>query len=241
MAINMMDGFEFPRLDYTAPSGPISVVEADSNFKAHKEESVPQERPKLDKRYKEMAKKKAQEMEAYVPPHATRLENLADMTISRRTEWSDDEEPSELRQTSSRWDKVVVVKNVFTSDDLEDDEAMDEIKEDMEEEAEKFGQVSNITLFDKEEQGVVTIRFQNAAAAAACVQKFNGRSFDKRQLEAFIATGNEHFKRSRGKPGHQSSAADEEKRLEEYSNFIEGKAGDGNDSPARAANGGSNT
>ena len=57
-----------------------------------------------------------------------------------------------------------------------------EIKEDIREECSKLGEVTNVVLFDKEEEGIASIRFTSAAAAAACVRVsymnlgLNGRS-----------------------------------------------------------------
>ena len=45
-----------------------------------------------------------------------------------------------------------------------------EIKEDIREECEKLGQVTNVVLFDKETEGIASVRFANATAAAACVR-----------------------------------------------------------------------
>lgn len=147
-----------------------------------------------------------------------------DFVISRLADWSDDE-PSAIQQTSSRSDKVVVIKNVFTLKALEEDKDYHEdVMEDMREGGEAHGEIKNITLFDKEEDGVVTIRFSNAMAAKACADAFNGRLYDGRRLEASISDGSERFKKSR-----KAKTDDEEeaKRLEEYSNFIEGKSGNG--------------
>ena len=58
-------------------------------------------------------------------------------------------------------------------------------------------------------------------AAKACANGFNGRSYSGRPLEASIATGGEKFKKTRRKA--HDAEADEAKRLEEYSDFIEGK------------------
>jgi hypothetical protein len=45
-----------------------------------------------------------------------------------------------------------------------------EIKEDIRDECSKLGEVTNVALFDKEEDGVASVRFSNAEAAAACVK-----------------------------------------------------------------------
>jgi HIV Tat-specific factor 1 len=45
-----------------------------------------------------------------------------------------------------------------------------EIKEDIREECSKLGEVTNVVLFDKELDGVASVRFTNAQAAEACVR-----------------------------------------------------------------------
>ncbi|EME49507.1 hypothetical protein DOTSEDRAFT_68316 [Dothistroma septosporum NZE10] len=207
LAIDMADGAYLPRRDASAPTASISVVAADSSFKAHKDDTVAEERPKgKPKGSRAKAKQKADEMN------------------SRLADWSDDE-PSAMQQTSSRFDKVVIIKNVFTLKALEEDkDYYEDIMDDMRE-AGAHGDIKNITIFDKEEDGVVTIRFSNAMAAKACADTFNGRGYDGRRLEASIATGLEKFKKSRkAKTGDDEEEA---KRLEDYSNFIEGKSGNG--------------
>ena len=45
-----------------------------------------------------------------------------------------------------------------------------EIKEDIREECTKVGDVTNVVLFDKEPDGVASVRFVNAEAATDCVR-----------------------------------------------------------------------
>lgn len=148
------------------------------------------------------------------------------LTTRRRrlADW-DDDDPSTLQQTSSRSDKVVVLKHIFTPEDAKDKDTMADIKDDVLDEAERFGSVRNVTLFDQEEDGVVTIRYSNALAARACVEVFDGRIFDGRRVSATIATGNERFKKTWRTSGDRE--AEENKRLEEYSKYIEGETNDG--------------
>lgn len=130
----------------------------------------------------------------------------------------DDDDPSTLQDTSSKWDKVVILKHLFTLEELEvryfllflmfrldhnslvihhspkpsprsfhphnfplfkqllthrlqeDPAAMLEIKEDLREECAKVGDVTNVVLFDKEPDGVASVRFVDAEAAKACVR-----------------------------------------------------------------------
>ena len=51
----------------------------------------------------------------------------------------------------------------------EDPAAILEIKEDIREECAKLGPVTNVVLFDKEDDGVASVRFSTAEAANACV------------------------------------------------------------------------
>jgi HIV Tat-specific factor 1 len=108
---------------------------------------------------------------------------------------------------------------MFTLDELEEDAAASlDIKEDVREECEKFGQVTNVVLYDKEEDGVMTVRFSDARAANACVEVFDGRWFDKRQVVAYIADGKERFKKAGRK---DETAEDELKRLEKFGKELE--------------------
>lgn len=89
---------------------------------------------------------------------------------SKLADW-DDNDPQVLQQVSNRFDKVVILKRMFTLAELEDDPAaMLEIKEDVREECAKLGEVTNVVLFDKEVEGVMSVRFANAEAAQACLR-----------------------------------------------------------------------
>lgn len=52
----------------------------------------------------------------------------------------------------------------------EDPAAMLEIKEDIREECAKVGDVTNVVLFDKEPDGVASVRYADAEAAKECVK-----------------------------------------------------------------------
>lgn len=216
MAINMQDGYEFPR-DPDLPTGRITVAEADHSYKRHKEDSVKDDTVVEDRNAAYKGK-----------PSKVKTKKKAEEMNSRLADWSDDD-VSTMKQTSSRADKVVVLKYVFTLQELADDEGLrEDIMEDMREEAEKHGDVKNITIFDREEDGVVTIRFSNAMAARACADACDGRGYSGRPLAATISNGEEKFKKSFKKDIDKE--AEEARRLEEYSKYIEGQDG--------AANGG---
>ncbi|GIZ39671.1 hypothetical protein CKM354_000304600 [Cercospora kikuchii] len=206
IAIDMQDGFEFPR-DFGLPTGPITVQVADHSYKKTNDDTAAPSKSssKKSKPSKAQTKKKAEEMN------------------SRLNDWSDDDLGT-VQQPARRSDKIAVLKGVFLRKELEEDpELLSELMEDMQEDAVNYGVVKNITIFDLEEDGIVTIRFASVDAARACVAKNNGRIFDGRRLVASIATGDEKFQKSR--KADKDKDAEEAKRLEDYSKYIEGEDG----------------
>ncbi|KAI7720658.1 hypothetical protein KC353_g2002 [Hortaea werneckii] len=205
LAINMLDETDF-RLGQQLPTGPMRVREAEASYKAQKEQPLATEQAKKKgtgaNRDRQKVIRKTQEMN------------------NRLADW-DDDDPQSIPDTSSRWDKVVVLKHMFTLDELAEDAAAAlDIKDDIREECEKLGHVTNVVLYDKEESGIVTVRFGNATSAMECVKVFNGRWFDQRQVVAHLADGKERFRKS--KKGEMGTEDDEEKRLEQFSKDIEG-------------------
>jgi HIV Tat-specific factor 1 len=106
---------------------------------------------------------------------------------------------------------------MFTLKELEDDpSALLDIKDDVREECEKFGEVTNVTLYDREEDGVVTVRFGNAVSSQACIKALDGRIFGGARVDASIADGSEKFKKSR-----KGTSDDDAARLERFVSGIE--------------------
>lgn len=146
----------------------------------------------------------------------------ANSVVSRLADW-DDDDPSAVPDTSSRWDKVVVIKHMFLPEVLvKDPGEILELKDDVRNESSKFGDVTNVVIYDKEESGVVTVRFANAMAAKACAKIFDGRFYEGRRLQAYIADGSEKFKKSKKQ---DSNEEDEQERLEGFGQFIEAEEG----------------
>lgn len=134
---------------------------------------------------------------------------------SKLAEWSDNEE--EVAETfapkKNKWAKVCIVRHAFTLAELdEDDAAILEIKEDMREEAETFGDVTNVTLFDKEQDGIITVRFKEFESAEKFRDANNGRHFSGRKLEVTLAEEKPKFKKSA--KGEEPDSDEEERNLE---------------------------
>lgn len=197
MAIMLLDDTEF-RLGSGEGSGKMRVQAADASYKktqhdGNGEEAKDKERQKRSAQDKAKIIKKTQKLDA------------------RLADWSDDE-PSSIVETSSRWDKVVILKHMFTLEEIEKDPgAILDIKEDIREECSKLGEVTNVVLFDMEEDGVASVRFANAEAASACVGVMDGRNFDGQKVVAYISDGKEQFKKSKKKHGGEG----EDKIMEE--------------------------
>jgi HIV Tat-specific factor 1 len=183
MAIMLLDDTDF-RIGTNGSSGKMRVQAADSSYKKVQHtggDQAEKERPKTSMKDKAKIIRKTQKLDA------------------RLADW-DDDEPSAITETSSRWDKVVILKHMFTLAELEEDPAaILDIKEDIREECAKLGEVTNVVLFDGEEEGVASVRFSNAEAARACVDLMDGRSFAGQVVRAYVSDGKESFKKSKKK------------------------------------------
>ncbi|KAI1188206.1 hypothetical protein F5B17DRAFT_396416 [Nemania serpens] len=93
--------------------------------------------------------------------------------------------------------RTVILRHMFTLRELEEDPAaLLDIKEDIRDECAKLGAVTNVVLYDLEQDGVASVKFKTPEAAAACVDLMDGRAFDGRTVRAAIASGKEKFRRS---------------------------------------------
>lgn len=185
MAIMLLDDTDF-RIDGGTSNERIKmrVQAAEASYKKVQQTDADgneKEKPKTSMKDKQKIIKKTQKLDA------------------RLADWSDDE-PSALVESSSKWDKVVILKHMFTLKELEEDPAaMLDIKEDIRDECGKLGEVTNVVLYDLEKDGVASVRFANAESAKACVKLMNGRKFDGQEVEAYITDGKEQFKKSKKK------------------------------------------
>ncbi|OCF44882.1 HIV Tat-specific factor 1 [Kwoniella heveanensis CBS 569] len=134
---------------------------------------------------------------------------------------------------SNRFNRVVVLKGMFTVEDLEKDPSLLlELKEDVRDEAETLGSVTNVVLYDKEEDGVMTIKFKDPVAAQACVMKMNNRFFDGRRIYAGIYTGKERYHKSGGTRDFgddEEGDQEERERLDNFAQWLVEGEGENND------------
>lgn len=165
LAIQMLDDSPL-RLGGGAPAETIRVQAADFSYKAHQDAPV-----KTSKKEKRRIIAKTQKLN------------------SKLADW-DDDDPSALVETATKWDKLVVLKHMFMPKELEvgvsaragaglftavltvqDEPALVlDLKEDVREECERLGEVTNVVLYDMEEDGVITVKFRDTQGAQACVK-----------------------------------------------------------------------
>ncbi|WVF65672.1 hypothetical protein IAT40_000403 [Kwoniella sp. CBS 6097] len=162
-------------------------------------------------------------------------------TMQNKVTWhSDDDSDDPLAPAggapaplSNRFNRVVVLKGMFTLGDLEKDPGLLlELKEDVRDEAETLGKVTNVVLYDKEEDGVMTIKFKDPIAAQACVMKMNNRFFDGRRIYAGIFTGKERYRKSGGTRDFgddEEGDQEERQRLDNFAQWLVEGDGENND------------
>ncbi|KAI0200215.1 hypothetical protein F4808DRAFT_172561 [Astrocystis sublimbata] len=119
---------------------------------------------------------------------------------AKLADWDDDEADSPFAAqlgTNLPKGRLVVLRHMFTLRELDEDPAaLLDIKEDIRDECAKLGAVTNVVLYDLEEDGVASVKFKTPEAAAACVDLMDGRAFDGRTVRAMVATGKEKYRRS---------------------------------------------
>lgn len=122
--------------------------------------------------------------------------------------------PEKQGEARKRHEKVVIIRNMFHPSDFEEDPlVLNEYREDLRTECEKFGEVKKVILFDRHPDGVASIAFKEADQADACIQSFNGRWFGGRQLSALPWDGTTDFQ-------VEETAREREERLKGWSSFL---------------------
>lgn len=123
--------------------------------------------------------------------------------------------PEKKGEARKRHEKVVIIRNMFHPSDFEEDPlVLNEYREDLRSECEKFGEVKKVILFDRHPDGVASIAFKEAEQADACIKSFNGRFFGGRQLSALAWDGTTDFQ-------VEETAREREERLKGWSSFLE--------------------
>ncbi len=136
----------------------------------------------------------------------------------RQLEWFD-ERPA--KEPSS---KVVILSKMFTPSEFVTDPALLlDLKEEVRDECSKVGDITNVVLYDLEEDGVMSVRFKSALDAEACVTKFHGRFYAGRRIEAVLWDGKAKWKKSGGggDDDGEGGGEGEKERLKRFEDWLE--------------------
>ncbi|KAH7888830.1 hypothetical protein F5I97DRAFT_1828148 [Phlebopus sp. FC_14] len=139
----------------------------------------------------------------------------------------------------NRNSRVVVLKHMFSLKELEEDASLLlDLKEDVRDECSSLGEVTNVVLYDvrilmqfsalcslfgyqREPDGVMTVKFRDPLSAQACVVKMNGRFFGGRRVEATLYSGKQRFKRSGAGDDLEGDTDEaEKKRLDDFASWL---------------------
>ncbi|KAK1232303.1 hypothetical protein PQX77_004554 [Marasmius sp. AFHP31] len=144
----------------------------------------------------------------------------------RLEEWNDEDgfgpslEPEDDVNVVNKNSRVVILKHMFTLQELEEDATLLlDLKEDVREECSTLGEVTNVVLYDQEPDGVMTVKFRDPISAQACVLKMNGRFFSGRKVEASLYSGKQRFKR--GGAGDEVEGEGDEAEKKRLDNFAQ--------------------
>ncbi|XP_034168220.2 HIV Tat-specific factor 1 [Pangasianodon hypophthalmus] len=98
--------------------------------------------------------------------------------------------PEKKGEVRKRHERVVIIQNMFHPTDFEEDPlVLNEYRDDLRSECEKFGEVKKVIIFDRHPDGVASVAFKEPEEADVCVTALNGRWFGGRQLSAQLWDG----------------------------------------------------
>ncbi|KAI8341045.1 hypothetical protein BC941DRAFT_415701 [Chlamydoabsidia padenii] len=141
--------------------------------------------------------------------------------LNRKLDWVEDESGKK----SEKFSKIVILKNMYTQQELDDDPTLLlELKQDVREECEKLGEVTNVILYDKSPGGVISVRFMEQKPANACILLMNNRYFGGKQISAELYDGRTKYLKSGSNDAEDDEA--EKARLERYAKWLEEGGGD---------------
>lgn len=113
------------------------------------------------------------------PRLAITARHLVDEALS----WSDE------HQVQKGAPRIVILRNVFDPVSAQ----YDIIRDDMREGCEQCGQVEKITVFERNEDGAVAVKFSSVEASLKCINVMNGRWYDGRKLHAGFYDGHTNY------------------------------------------------
>jgi HIV Tat-specific factor 1 len=139
-------------------------------------------------------------------------------SMTKRLQFEEEEEAEEDDKRMAKARRTCILKYMFSPKEFDTDPGLlMDLKEDIQTECEKLGDVTVVNVYDQHPEGIVSVRFLQEESAAACVRMMNGRFFGGRQIEATLYDGYTKYSDLK----HQETEEDEKARLERYANWLE--------------------
>ncbi|KAF9570523.1 hypothetical protein EC968_001745 [Mortierella alpina] len=136
--------------------------------------------------------------------------------MEKKLDWFEDDEGL---MKAEKWSKVCILKHMFTIQELEADPTLLlDLKEDIREECEKVGEVTNVIIYDHHPEGVVSVRFKDKESAELCVKFMSGRFFAGQRVVAEIYDGHTKYESQKTK---EELEQEEKQRLDRYAKWLE--------------------
>ncbi|ORZ27874.1 hypothetical protein BCR41DRAFT_299494 [Lobosporangium transversale] len=136
--------------------------------------------------------------------------------LEKKLDWFEDDENL---VKAEKWNKVCILKHMFTLQELEADPTLLlDLKEDIREECEKVGEVTNVIIYDHHPEGVVSVRFKDKESAELCVRLMSGRYFAGQKVVAEIYDGHTKYDVKKSK---EELEQEEKQRLDRYAKWLE--------------------
>ncbi|KAG0213657.1 hypothetical protein BGX28_003810 [Mortierella sp. GBA30] len=136
--------------------------------------------------------------------------------LEKKLDWFEDDENL---VKAEKWNKVCILKHMFTIQELEADPTLlIDLKEDIREECEKVGEVTNVIIYDRHPEGVVSVRFKDKESADLCVKFMSGRFFAGQRVLAEIYDGHTKYEVQKSK---EELEEEEKQRLDRYAKWLE--------------------
>ncbi|KAK0053314.1 HIV Tat-specific factor 1 [Biomphalaria pfeifferi] len=146
-----------------------------------------------------------------------KLNNKAKQKLKERQQKLFDWRPDKLPFQRAKHERIVILKNMFNIREFEENPALiNELRAEVREECQKFGEVTKVALYDRNPEGVMSVTFKEPEEADKCIAALNGRWFAQNRVVAFTHDG---------KTKYDVVETEEEraKRLQDWEAYLEGK------------------
>lgn len=137
------------------------------------------------------------------------------LTASKVNDWDSSEDERDVAERKNATARTLVLAKMFTLAELDEDPSLLlDLKQDVREECESLGTVTNVILWDKEPEGLITVRFADVAVAHAALKKMDGRYFAGRRIHAMLIDKKPKYRRT-------TREDDDDERAEAFGDWLE--------------------